>query len=85
MPRRSSVLAAALLLFTAAPVLAASPQARPDPERAEHERIVKHWTAERLQAATPRDFVRTAWRSVAAGAAGDQGTIVFDVALFAAE
>lgn len=59
MPRRSSIIAVALLLLSTAPILAASPQAQRDPSRTEHDRIVKHWTAQRLQSATPRDFVRT--------------------------
>jgi hypothetical protein len=60
---RSSVIAlsaAALLLIAGAiPALAASP-APAALARAEHNRIVSYWTAERLASAKPRDFVRTA-------------------------
>ena len=51
---------AAVVLFTlgSAPVLATG--SRSDSARAEHQRIVDYWTAERMASAKPRDFVRTA-------------------------
>jgi hypothetical protein len=39
--------------------LAATPVAARDSARAEHDRIVAHWTAERIAHAAPRDFVKT--------------------------
>jgi V8-like Glu-specific endopeptidase len=50
--RMSALLIAALLLVT----IAAPTQAR-EPQQSRHEQIVAHWTAARLAAATPRDFV----------------------------
>lgn len=50
---------AALLALAVAPASAGNPNAE-DKARAEHERIVKYWTAERIASAKPRDFVRTA-------------------------
>ena len=46
----------ALLPLAAAPVAAADGQAR---ARAEHQRIVSYWTAERIAGAKPRDFVKS--------------------------
>jgi hypothetical protein len=48
--------ALALLPLAVAPVAAGDPQAN---AKAEHQRIVNYWTAERLANAKPRDFVRT--------------------------
>lgn len=45
----------AALILLAIPALAA-PAAAGDPQRAQHERIVAHWTPERMKAAVPRDF-----------------------------
>jgi hypothetical protein len=59
--RRSILLATATLALVAAavpPVSAASPTAEAK-AKAEHQRIVKFWTAERIAAAKPRDIVRT--------------------------
>ena len=52
---------AAVVLFTlgSAPVLAAGARST-DAAKAEHQRIVNFWTAERMAAAKPRDFVRDA-------------------------
>jgi V8-like Glu-specific endopeptidase len=47
----------ALLPLAAAPVLAGDAQAK---AKAEHQRIVNYWTAERIAGAKPRDFVKTA-------------------------
>lgn len=52
-------LAALLLLAIAAAPVAAAPPARADAAKAEHERVVRFWTPERMAAAKPRDFVRT--------------------------
>ena len=54
---RSAVLAILLLILAAAPAAAARPG---DAARAEHQRIVDYWTADRMQGAIPRDFVRSA-------------------------
>ena len=48
---------AAIFLLSAMPVVAAPVAAR-DTARAEHDRIVAHWTPARLKAAVPRDFVK---------------------------
>lgn len=55
--RRSAVLLALLLV-----VLAAAPAQARGPEPSRHDRIVAHWTAERLAAAVPRDFAFDAHR-----------------------
>jgi len=55
---RSGFAALLLLTLSAAPALAAPP-ARPDAARAEHDRIVRYWTPERMASASPRDFVRS--------------------------
>lgn len=52
---RPALLAVVLLILTAAPVAAAPPK---DAARAEHQRIVRYWTAAQQSHATPRDFVR---------------------------
>jgi len=61
--RRSKIAAAAALLTVLALLpLAAAPVAAGDPgakAKAEHQRIINYWTAERLANAKPRDFVRT--------------------------
>ena len=49
----------ALLSIAASPVVAASPNAAAK-AKAEHQRIVSYWTAERIAGATSRDFVRSA-------------------------
>ncbi len=65
MHRSKSAIAAALLTVLAllpiavAPVMAGDGGAK-DKTKAEHERIVKYWTAERISNAKPRDFVRGA-------------------------
>ncbi len=48
-----ALLSAALLVVT----MAAPLQAR-QPDRSRHQEVVAHWTAARMAAATPRDFVR---------------------------
>ena len=48
----------ALLAVAVAPVAAAKPNAEAK-AKAEHQRIVAYWTAERIAGAKPRDFVRT--------------------------
>ena len=68
---RSVLVALALLALGAAPVLAAPPAAV-DAARAEHLRIVRFWTPERLASAMPRDFVLT--RTGFAPAAKPPGT-----------
>jgi len=55
---RSALLGVLLLAVAAAPVSAAPPTAA-DVARAEHQRIVAYWTADRLATAKPRDFTRT--------------------------
>jgi hypothetical protein len=50
---------AALLAVVAAPVSAGNPKSEAK-AKAEHARIVKYWTAERIANAKPRDFVRQA-------------------------
>lgn len=62
MHRSKAAAAAALLTVLALLPLAAAPVAAGDTStkaKAEHERIVKYWTAERIANAKPRDFVRT--------------------------
>ena len=49
---------AALLAIAVAPVSAGNTDAEAK-AKAEHERIVRYWTAERIANAKPRDFVRT--------------------------
>jgi hypothetical protein len=63
MPRSKTAVAAALLTLMAlvlplavAPVAAGDSAAR---IKAEHQRIVNYWTAERIKNAKPRDFIRT--------------------------
>ena len=74
MRRSKAAVAAALLTVLALLPLAVAPVAAGDAEakaKAEHERIVKYWTAERIASAKPRDFVRTDERQVRAqGQAG---------------
>jgi hypothetical protein len=63
MHRPKAAVAAALLTLLALLPLAAAPVAAGDTQakaRAEHERIIKYWTAERIASAKPRDFVKTA-------------------------
>ena len=62
MHRSKAAAAAALLTVLALLPLAVAPVAAGDSKdkaKAEHERIVKYWTAERIASAKPRDFVRT--------------------------
>ena len=62
MHRSKSAAAAALLTVLALLPLAAAPAAAGDPSaaaKAEHQRIINYWTAERISSAKPRDFVRT--------------------------
>jgi hypothetical protein len=62
MHRSKSAVAAALLTVLALLPLAVAPVAAGDSStsaKAEHERIIKYWTAERIASAKPRDFVRT--------------------------
>ena len=62
MHRSKAAVAAALLTVMALLPLAVAPVAAgesKDKAKAEHERIVKYWTAERIAGAKPRDFVRT--------------------------
>jgi hypothetical protein len=62
MHRSKAAAAAALLTVLALLPLAAAPVAAGDSgakAKAEHQRIVKYWTAERIANAKPRDFVRT--------------------------
>jgi len=54
---RSTIVALVLLALAAAPATARPGQG--DAARAEHQRIVNYWTAERMASAKPRDFVRT--------------------------
>ncbi|MEO7118534.1 MAG: hypothetical protein ABIZ34_06135, partial [Candidatus Limnocylindrales bacterium] len=56
--RQRLALIAGTLLLAAAASPAAAIAARP--AQSEHQRIVAHWTAARIAAATPRDFVRNA-------------------------
>src|SRR5687768_18311327 len=51
--------AVVLLTLGSAPVLAVGSRSA-DAAKAEHQRIVDYWTAERMASAKPRDFVRTA-------------------------
>ena len=62
MHRSKAAVAAALLTVLVLLPLAVAPVAAGDSKdkaKAEHERIVKYWTAERIASAKPRDFVRT--------------------------
>lgn len=58
MRRRSPAALAAMLVALSAIVVAGPTTARSP--QSEHDRIVAHWTAERMKAAMPRDFVRDA-------------------------
>jgi hypothetical protein len=58
MLRTRSVISALLLLALSALPTAAAPPSTPDAAKAEHQRVVKFWTAERMASAIPRDFVR---------------------------
>jgi hypothetical protein len=63
MRRSKSAVAAALLTLLALLPLAAAPVAAGDSQanaKAEQQRIIKYWTAERIASAKPRDFVKTA-------------------------
>ena len=51
-------IACVLAAAAAAPATAAQPSG--SAERARHDRVVAHWTADRMKAAVPRDFVRSA-------------------------
>jgi hypothetical protein len=55
---RTTLLVAILLALAATPA-AAAPSSRAAAARAEHDRIVRFWTPERMASASPRDFVRT--------------------------
>ena len=55
---RPALVALLLLALTAAPAAATRPSADAA-ARAEHDRVVRFWTPERMASATPRDFVRT--------------------------
>lgn len=79
---RTSVLTALALIAALGPAAMAGAAPKGDDAshgaRAEHERIVAHWTPERMRAAKPRDFVRQAdgsFRQVTAarGANGSKG------------
>lgn len=62
MRRSKAAVAAALLTVLALLPLAVAPVAAGDSStkaKAEHERIIKYWTAERIAGAKPRDFVRS--------------------------
>ncbi len=62
MRRSKAAVAAALLTVLALLPVAVAPVAAGDTAekaKAEHERIIKYWTAERIANAKPRDFVRT--------------------------
>src|SRR5262245_32148936 len=74
MHRRTLTLFGAALFVIAAgaaPAAAANPDAR-----AEHDRVVAHWTPERMKAAVPRDFSVEPGRSFVAnrGPAGGGGS-----------
>ena len=63
MRRSKTAAAAALLTLLALLPLAVAPVAAGDRQakaKAEHQRIVNYWTAERIASAKPRDFVKTA-------------------------
>ncbi len=63
MRRSKTAFAAALLTVLALLPLAVAPVAAGDSKaaaKAEQQRIVKYWTAERIANAKPRDFVKTA-------------------------
>ena len=55
--RRTRVALAILAILTLLPLAAAPTMAR-DGARAEHDRIVAHWTRDRIANAVPRDFVK---------------------------
>jgi hypothetical protein len=62
MHRSKAAAAAALFTVLVLLPLAAAPVAAGDPSataKAEHQRIINYWTAERIANAKPRDFVRT--------------------------
>jgi V8-like Glu-specific endopeptidase len=72
-------------VLSAAPAFAAPPRTV-DAARAEHERIVRYWTPERMASAVPRDFVRSGNKFVPAakppgtpggggGGGGSTGTV----------
>ena len=54
---RSALVTLVLLTLAASPAAAAGPS-RDAAARAEHERIVRYWTPQRMASAQPRDFVR---------------------------
>jgi V8-like Glu-specific endopeptidase len=58
MRRQRTRLTLATFAFIALLPLAAVPVAARDAARAEHDRIVAHWTSDRIANATPRDFVK---------------------------
>ena len=58
MPRSRMRVALAILTVLALLPLAALPVAARDNARSEHDRIVAHWTRDRIANAMPRDFVR---------------------------
>lgn len=62
MPRRRSPIILSLILGLATVPLSIAPTLAADPERSRHDRVVAHWTAERMASATPRDFLRDARR-----------------------
>jgi len=73
--------AIALLAISVAPAAAAQPNAAAK-ARAEHQRIVDYWTAERISGAQPRDFVRSPngtfqpkAKPVGGGGGGGGGTV----------
>jgi hypothetical protein len=64
----AAVTAMALLAIVVAPVGAASPNAQAK-AKAEHARVVKYWTSERVKNAKPRDFIQRADGSFSAAPA----------------
>lgn len=80
---RPTLVALVLVALAAGPVAAARPAAA-DAARAEHERILRFWTPERMAAAKPRDFTRSGAGFVPAnngkgkpggGGGGDSSTV----------
>jgi len=65
--RRTRVALAILAIFALLP-LAAVPTVARDGARAEHDRIVAHWTTERIANAVPRDFVKSGGAATPAAA-----------------
>ena len=57
-PSRTRIVLAVAAVLTLLPLAAAPAMAR-DGARAEHDRIVKHWTSERIANAVPRDFAKS--------------------------